>query len=448
MVIQALHWFINLGSSVFIPIVIFILGLLIGVKPIKALISGITIGIGFIGLNLVVGLLQSSLGDAINLMVSRFGLKLNIIDLGSGPGGPLAFSTTLGVIIIPVSFAINLLLVSLGWVKTLNVDVWNLWQSAFMGLLVYGMTGSFWMGVAAMVPTFLLALLLADIMQPLTSKFFNLPGIAITHLMALSGLILAIPLKWVFDRIPGLNKLDASPEKIQKKFGSFGDPILIGLVIGVIIGILAGFSFAKVALLGMQMAAILKLLPKMISMFMEGLMPISEAAQKFADKHLHGRKVNIGMDAALTVGHPAVISSCLLLIPVSLFLAVILPGNQVLPFGDLPLYVFVFTLMVAAFRGNIIHSVIGGAIYTVTMLYLSTWLAPLVTKAFQIGNYDVGHKGLVTFVSSGLWPAGLFVGSIKILGWFAIIALTIIILGSLFYLNKIKKYNSGESEVN
>ena len=41
------------------------------------------------------------------------------------------------------------------------------------------------------------------------------------------------------------------------------------------------------------------------------------------------------MDAALTVGHPTVMSTSLLLVPISLLLAVILPGNQVLPFGDL-----------------------------------------------------------------------------------------------------------------
>ena len=70
-------------------------------------------------------------------------------------------------------------------------------------LWVWGITGNYVYGAIAMIPGFLLQLLLADLSQPLLSKFFNFPGIAITHLMALSGMVLAVPLNWLFDRIPG-----------------------------------------------------------------------------------------------------------------------------------------------------------------------------------------------------------------------------------------------------
>lgn len=122
---------------------------------------------------------------------------------------------------------------------------------------------------------------------------------------------------------------------MTKKFGIFGDTVVIGLLIGIVVGILAGYDAAGVGLLGMQTAAVMKVMPKMVAMFMEGLLPIAEAAKEFTDKKLNGRVVNIGMDAALTVGHPTVMSTSLLLVPISLLLAVILPGNQVLPFGDL-----------------------------------------------------------------------------------------------------------------
>ena len=44
-----------------LPIIIFILGIIFGVKPAKAAISGFTVGIGSIGLNLVIGLLSDTL---------------------------------------------------------------------------------------------------------------------------------------------------------------------------------------------------------------------------------------------------------------------------------------------------------------------------------------------------------------------------------------------------
>lgn len=444
MIIHAIQWFIGLGSTVFIPIIIFILGLCVRLKPPKAFISAITLGVGFIGLNLVVDLLQTAMSPAIKLMVSRYDLSLSIIDVGSGPGGPLAFSSTLGVMLIPIALGMNLVLIWLGLTKTLNIDIWNLWQPTFIGLLVWAASNNYIYAIVAMMAAFCLELLMADLTQRWVSKFFGLPGMSITHTMALSATLLAVPLNWLFDRIPGFSKLDASPEKIKKRFGIIGDPLVIGAVIGIIIGLLAGYNVSKTLNLGVTVAAVLKLLPKMISMFMESLTPIAEATQAFTEKHLHGKVVNIGMDAALTVGHPAVAATSVLMIPIALFLAVILPGNKVLPMGDLTLFVYVFTLLVGAFKGNIVRSLIGGAIYTIPMLYLSTWLAPMVTKAFQLANYDIGSKGLVSFVSAGLWPNAIFTWVADHIGLFGIIILFILILGAMYYTNVIKKFNSNE----
>lgn len=447
MFVDAIQWFVDLGSTVFIPIIIFALGLIVRLKPSKALISGITLGVGFIGLNMVVDMLQSALSPAIQLMVSRYDLSLSIIDLGSGPGGPLAFSSTLGIMLIPISIFVNLLLIWIGLTKTLNVDIWNLWQPTFIGLLVWAASGNYIYAIIGMVAAFCLELLLADLTQPMTSKFFNLPGISITHTMAISSAVLAVPLNWLFDRIPGFNKIDASPEKIKKRFGIMGDPLVIGAVLGIAIGLLAGYDVSDTLNLGIQVAAVLKILPKMVAMFMESLTPIAEATQAFTQKHLRGKVVNIGMDAALVVGHPSVAATAVLMIPITLFLSVILPGNKVLPMGDLTLFVFVFAILVCAFKGNIIRSVIGGAIYTIPMLYLSTWLAPTVTKSFELVNYDVGGEGLISFVSAGLWTNASFTWAAQNAGIIGVITLFVVILGLMFYVNRIKKFNSSEKEV-
>lgn len=86
-IMQAIEWFIGLGSTVFLPIIIFIIGLIFGVKPAKAFTSGITVGIGSIGLGLVIDLLSGSLGSAIQLMGENYGTSLSIMDIGCGVGG-------------------------------------------------------------------------------------------------------------------------------------------------------------------------------------------------------------------------------------------------------------------------------------------------------------------------------------------------------------------------
>lgn len=430
--------FMSLGSSVFIPAIIIILGLILRMKPGKAIVAGLTIGIGFIGLSMVTGLMTDALGPAVKLMVEKYGLSLSIMDLGSGTAGPVAFSTTMGIVIIPIAFALNAVLIYLGLTKTFNVDVWNLWQPALIGIMVWGITDSFLIGVLSMIPAFLIEIILADLATPFMNDFYGFPGMTCTHMMANAGLVLAVPLNWLFDKIPGLNKIEVNPEIIQEKFGVVGDPIVIGFVIGLAIGALAGYEVPAMLTLGVQMAAVLKIMPKMVSLFMEGLTPVAEATKEFTAKYMGGREVNIGMDAALVVGNSSVMSTALLMIPITLLIGVILPGNKVLPFGDLPTLVFGLALMVAGFRGNVFRSVLGCSIYTITMLYAATYLAPALTTAYHIAGFEIS-SGMISYVTAGLWPNVLIVFITNLLSVPGLLILTVIALVVLFYVNKKNK---------
>ena len=50
-----LNYIVDLGPQVMMPIIITIFGLILGAKFGKALRAGLTVGVGFIGLNLVIG---------------------------------------------------------------------------------------------------------------------------------------------------------------------------------------------------------------------------------------------------------------------------------------------------------------------------------------------------------------------------------------------------------
>lgn len=61
--------------------------------------------------------------------------------------------------------------------------------------------------------------------------------------------------------------------------------------------------------------------------------------QRFPDREFY-----IGLDTALLIGNPAVLATGLLLIPGALILAILLPGNKVLPFVDLASLVFLIPM--------------------------------------------------------------------------------------------------------
>lgn len=54
---------ISLGAAVMMPIIFLILGLCIGLGFNKSLMSGLKVGVGFIGLGIVTALLTDSMSD-------------------------------------------------------------------------------------------------------------------------------------------------------------------------------------------------------------------------------------------------------------------------------------------------------------------------------------------------------------------------------------------------
>lgn len=431
--------FVDLGAIVVLPILIFIFGMILGTKAKKSFTSGIIVGVGFVGLNMVIDLLGNSLGPAAQQMVERFGLNLTTIDVGWPAAAAISYGTVLGSLAIPIGIGLNIILLFLGLTKTLMVDMWNFWHAAFVASLVYAITQDFALGIYATIAYLTMIYLLADIIAPRIEKFYGFPNITFPHGTSAPGFLFALPLNWIFERIPGFNKIEADPETVQKKFGVFGESTVLGLIIGLGMGILAGYDLGGILQLGVKTSAVMVLMPRMVSLLMEGLAPISEAANTFVQKRFPGREVNIGMDSALSVGHPAVLSSSLLLVPITILLAVILPGNTTLPFGDLATIPFVVCLMSAVFNGNIVRTVVGGTIYMTSILYITSWASPLVTMAAKAAKFDLGgNKSITAMAEGGLWPTWLFIMSGKHMPWIMLSVIFIVSLAGLYYVNKVK----------
>ncbi|RYG72294.1 PTS galactitol transporter subunit IIC [Lentibacillus lipolyticus] len=436
---QVLQWFVDLGASVMLPIIIFIFALVLGTKLKQAFYAGLTVGIGFVGLNLIIELLTSSLGPAAESMVNRFGFELSTIDVGWPAAAAISYGTALGSLAIPIALGINVVLLVFGLTKTLNIDVWNYWHVAFTGSLIYAMTNDFALGLFTIAVHVLVLFLMADLLAPDVEDYFGYKRVTFPHAASAPSYFLAKPLDPLFDRIPGLNNIEASPEAIQKRFGFLGDSMVIGTMLGLIIAILAGYHVTDTLQLAVKTGAVLVLMPKMAALLMEGLNPISEAAGNLIKKRFPGRDLYIGMDSALSVGHPAVLAASLLMVPITLLLAVILPGNTVLPFGDLATLPFLVCLMVPVFRGNILRTIIAATIYIGVGLYIATWITPLFTEMAMAADFDMkDYTQISALVDGTVWTTGIFAGLGNLLNWFGIGLIGLLAFSGLVYVNKFK----------
>ncbi|CAA7600893.1 Phosphotransferase system, EIIC component, type 2 [Acididesulfobacillus acetoxydans] len=393
--------FLGFGSAVILPIIIFIFGLIIGQPAGRAFRSALTIGIGLTGVTLVVNLLTGQLGPAAEQMIKVTGIQLSVIDVGWPTMAAMTWAWIGAALVFPLGIALNAIMLWRGWTKTMNIDLWNYWQFAFIGAAVYFLTNNLLWGWLAATIASGVALVFADMTQRWVERYFNLPGISFPHLTAVGWLPLFLPIIGLLNSFKWWRNMPRiTPESVQKRFGIFGQPMVWGLILGILIGILARENLSGILTLGVSMAAVMLLLPRMVSVLMEGLIPISETARGFLQKRFPNRKdLFIGMDAALAIGHPSVIATGLILVPITLVLAFILPGNHILPFVDLAVWPFLICLVVAMNGGDVLRSVILGTIMSVGVLYSADIMWPLQTALAHASHVAIpslasGHMGI------------------------------------------------------
>ncbi|EDV3778026.1 PTS galactitol transporter subunit IIC [Salmonella enterica subsp. enterica serovar Oranienburg] len=427
------QYVLGFGPTVLLPLVLFFLALFFKVKPAKALRSSLIVGIGFVGIYAIFDILTSNVGPAAQAMVERTGISLPVVDLGWPPLAAITWGSPIAPFVIPLTMLINVAMLALNKTRTVDVDMWNYWHFALAGTLVYYSTGSFVLGLSAAAIAAIVVLKLADWSAPLVAKYFGLEGISLLTLSSVVFFPIGLLFDKIIDKIPGVNRIHIDPENVQKKMGIFGEPMMVGTILGVLLGIIAGYDFKHILLLGISIGGVMFILPRMVRILMEGLLPLSEAIKKYLNAKYPGRDdLFIGLDIAVAVGNPAIISTALILTPISVFIAFLLPGNKVLPLGDLANLAVMASMIVLACRGNIFRAVITAIPVIVADLWIATKIAPFITGMAKDVNFKMaeGSSGQVSsFLDGGnpfrFWLLEIFNGNIIAIGLIPVLALII-----------------------
>lgn len=435
------QYVLGFGPTVLLPLVLFFLALFFKVKPAKALRSSLIVGIGFVGIYAIFDILTSNVGPAAQAMVERTGISLPVVDLGWPPLAAITWGSPIAPFVIPLTMLINVAMLALNKTRTVDVDMWNYWHFALAGTLVYYSTGSFVLGLSAAAIAAIVVLKVADWSAPLVAKYFGLEGISLPTLSSVVFFPIGLLFDKIIDKIPGLNRIHIDPESVQKRLGIFGEPMMVGTILGILLGIIAGYDFKHILLLGISIGGVMFILPRMVRILMEGLLPLSEAIKKYLNAKYPGRDdLFIGLDIAVAVGNPAIISTALILTPISVFIAFLLPGNKVLPLGDLANLAVMASMIVLACRGNIFRAVITAIPVIIADLWIATKIAPFITGMAKDVNFKMaeGSSGQVSsFLDGGnpfrYWLLEIFNGNMIAIGLVPVIAL---IIYAIFRLTK------------
>lgn len=392
------NFVLGLGSTLFVPLIIIIIGLIVRMKLKDALSAGLILGVAFVGVNMVVNFLIGALTPALNGFSEVTGRSFSVIDVGWPVASAITWTWPYIFLLFPLLIAINLIMLKMRWTNTLNIDFWNVWGKGFTSVIVAYFTGSPWIGLCAGIASIILELLVSDAIAPLLQKKTGIPGITMPHPMIISTIPM-YPVDWVLRKIPALNK-EFDADTLKEKIGMFGENHIIGFILGTLIALVGKFSIVDALTLGVQVGASFMVLPMVSKLFMQALAPLSEAASDFMKSKLGDRDIVIGLDWPFLAAQNELWVAMIIAAPISVLLALIVPGNATIPLAG----ILLISPAVAAFivsSGNLIRMTILLIVTLPLELLAATILAePLTNLAISTGAYAVPAGQQITFFGS------------------------------------------------
>ncbi|TLQ39616.1 PTS maltose transporter subunit IIABC [Ruoffia tabacinasalis] len=390
-VVDGLNWIVQLGPMVMMPIIILVLGLVFRVKTKVLVKSALTIGVGFAGVNIVINWFVAQVGPSVQAMVSNWGIQTSIMDVGWPARAAATWAFPLAAVMIFIVLGVNILMLLLKQTNTVMVDFWSYNHYIFIAALVYYATGkNIALALIAGALDAAISLKLADWTTPLVEDYFELEGVNFPTANSVGWAPIAWFLNKIWDVIPGIKNIDIQPEKIQKRFGFVGEPLFMGFIIGSIIGLLSGGSIGNTLIVGMSTAATMLLTPKMMQILMDGLIPFANSIKKILKEKFPSSNFTIGVDAALTVANSNVIATGIIMVPITLVLAAVVPGNKLLPISDIAYQAMWLSAWPVAFsKGNIFRGILSTSIITVVVLLIATNLADVHTQLAIAGGFQL-----------------------------------------------------------
>lgn len=383
------------GAAILVPVIIIIIALILKVPLKKAMMAGLSAGIGLQGFTLVINSFTPIISPVIEGMVKNTGINLPAFDVGWQATSLVAYSTQPGMVFLAVGIILQTVLFLVKWTDVFQPsDLWNNYSYAVWGSMVYIVTDNMALALGCMILLNMYSLLNSEMIARRWSTYYGYPNTTIVGMHNIEPAVFGLVMDPVLNAI-GFNKIKINPETLQKKLGVFGEPTVLGFFIGSLIGFIGNVSklgsvsaWGSILTVGVATAAVMAIFPKIAGIFSNAFTPITDAARKSTAKREKGsgREWFLGINDAAGFGETATLTSGLILIPIMVLMAFILPGNKVIPVIDLVALPFMVQGLIALTNGNMAKVIVNGVIWFSIGLYVCTETAPLFTKiAMDVG---------------------------------------------------------------
>lgn len=408
---RTLDYIIELGPVIIIPFLLLILSLIVERKPLKNLKNCIFIFIGLTGVSILLTLFVNFFEPIINTILANSPKEFETIDAGWLVSKAVILNSPIIFQIIIAVFILNIVMLSLRFTRTINIDLWNYWSFLLVGSVIFSITEIKWFGILIALIIAVITFVLSDIYAVYTESYFGLSGISNPQAHTICWAPVSHLFNIIFSKIPLIKKIHISYEKIRYKLGIVSEPIIMGFILGFIIGLITKYrellsnpfpNLLYALSRGLALSIIMILMPRAVNILLTGLIPTVYGIKEFIRRKITKREIYIGLDPIILVGQPSVIALSVIIIPLTVYISTVLPGNAVLPDADLIIIPFILLWIIIPSRGDLFRSFITAVIIIPIVLWITTDMGHLFTDFFL--KYDMelieGYKRLSAIGSS------------------------------------------------
>ncbi|VDY84554.1 PTS system, galactitol-specific IIC component protein [Escherichia coli] len=132
---EVMRYILDLGPTVMLPIVIIIFSKILGMKAGDCFKAGLHIGIGFVGIGLVIGLMlgfhwSGGESDGGKFRPESACGRCRLAGLFTHD-----WASQIALVAIPIAILVNVAMLLTRMTRVVNVDIWNIWHMTFTGAL-------------------------------------------------------------------------------------------------------------------------------------------------------------------------------------------------------------------------------------------------------------------------------------------------------------------------
>jgi len=380
--------FVDIGPVGLIPILLLLMGLVATRNKLVLLKNCLFVFLGLLSFAILLSFYVNFFNPIINTILLITDKKFQVADVGWLVAKNINIYNPFVLQLMVILVGLNILMVFIRLTRTINIDLWNLWIFLFSGIFVYEVTGIMWMGIMFSCVIATITFVLADIYAPFIESYYGLKGISNPQAQTIVWAPISGAVNYILNKIPFIKRLHIFYEEIQYKLGPVGEPLIIGFIMGFIIGAIVKYSsfstdfwpsLGFAAFSGINLSIITILMPRSITLLYRGLIPIVNDIRTFINSRITKREIYIGVNTLVFAGNPSVIGLSTVMIPLTVYIAAILPGNRVLPGADLVLIPLILVWAVGPSRGDIFRSFISALIIIPLVLLVTTDLSGIIT---------------------------------------------------------------------